>query len=165
MDEHITIRGATIFHFSQIRKIENVKILAPERVERSARYNAERRRHRFVMAIRYVIEGRETAECWQDDGSMRVVHGPADRIGVVARVNQIPPLVREYLVGMRVEADSLERFITVTERDSETDEFLGQRIFAPADFGKVPQPPGVSPAVISIAEKLIANGRAKGVSK
>lgn len=117
------------------------------------------------MGIRYVIEGREIADCWQDDANKRVVHGPADHIGTVDRVNQIPPLAREYLIGMGVESDSVERFITVTERDSDTDEFRGQRVFAPADFGKEPQPPAVSPAVLTIIERLVANGRAKGVSE
>ena len=115
-----------------------------------------------MAKISYIVEGRETSRCWQDDANMRVVHGPAESLSTVSSPNEIPRVALAYFAAKGSAPADLEYFVTVTERDSRGGN-RGQRVFAFVDFA---DPGGAAGevAALTIASRLIANGDAMGVS-
>jgi hypothetical protein len=118
-----------------------------------------------MSKISYLVEGRETEKCWSDDASVRIVHGPAIRLGLVGSTRDIPDLAIRYFVDSRCLPTDVDHFVTVTEHDK-AGNILGSRIFTASDFARdrVLNKLGDQTMTI-ISRRLVERGQAMGVAR
>jgi hypothetical protein len=113
--------------------------------------------------VTYIVEGRETTKCWQDDANMRVVHGPATVLGEGIDFHDVAALATSWFTQKNIKPGNTDLFVTIRHVGADN-EYLDYEILTARNYGEASDLT-IKEAIGEIVRELIFNGTCMGVSE